>query len=167
MDRIIATNEFLKDNYKVIIFFILFAIGLFLFFYGLMSRFPGGGKAPGFFQSLDEQQGTETATAADKPSIMKNVATIVTDINNGKSAEDIKPDIFMPFISIMDSDGELIVHPQWPGFNVRNTVPFIYNEIIKGTVDGVWVEYPSGGKLKYVYVKKTSNDLYVTSGYFK
>ena len=132
-----------------------------------MSRFPGGHNAPGFFKSHQEQKGAEIATAADKPTIMKNVATIVADINNGKTTKDIKPDVFTPFISIMDAEGELIVHPQWPGFNVRNTVPFIYNEIIKGTVDGVWVEYPSGGKLKHVYVKKTSNDLYVTSGYFK
>ena len=162
-----AIAGFLTENYKVIIFYILFAFGLFFFFYGLMSFFPGGGRAPGFFQSLDEQQATETATAADKTVIMKNVASIFADINNGKSATDIKPDVFSPFIAIMDIEGEMIVHPQWPGFNVRNVVPFIYNEIAKGTVDGVWVEYPSGGKLKYVYVKKTSNDLFVTSGYFK
>jgi hypothetical protein len=42
----------------------------------------------------------------------------------------------------------------------------IYKEIAKGTV-GIWVEYPSGGKLKHVYVKKTNNDLFFTSGYFK
>jgi hypothetical protein len=162
-----AITGFLEENYKVIIFYIFFALGLFFFFYGLMSFFPGGGNAPGFFQSLDEQLNTETATAADKPSIMKNVDTIVADINNGKSATDIKPDVFSPFIAIMDAEGKMIVHPQYPGFNVRNVVPFIYNEIAKGTVDGVWVEYPSGGKLKHVYVKKTSNDLFVTSGYFK
>ena len=162
-----AITGFFTENYKVIIFYILFALGLFFFFYGLMRFFPGGGKAPGFFQSLDEQQSVETATAADKPVIMKNVATIVAGINNGKSAMDIKPDVFSPFIAIMDAQGEMIVHPSWPGFNVKNVVPFIYNEIVKGSVDGVWVEYPSGGKLKHVYVKKTNNDLFVTSGYFK
>jgi len=162
-----AITGFLTENYKVIIFYILFAFGLFFFFYGLMSFFPGGGRAPGFFQSLDEQKITETATAADKTMIIKNVASIVADINNGKKATDINPDIFSPFIAIMDAEGEMIVHPSWPGFNVKNVVPFIYNEIAKGTVDGVWVEYPSGGRLKHVYVKRTNNDLFVTSGYFK
>ncbi len=162
-----AIAGFFEENYKVVIFYILFALGLFFFFYGLMSFFPGGGNAPGFFQSLDEQAATETANAADKPTIMKNVATIVADINNGKSAKDIKPDVFSPFIAIMDAKGEMIVHPRFPGFNVKNVVPFIYKEIAKGTVDGVWVEYPSGGKLKHVYVKKTNKDLFVTSGYFK
>lgn len=89
-----AITGFLEENYKAILFYIVFAVGLFFFFYALMSRFPGGGKAPGFFQ-------------------------------------------------------------------------FIYNEIAKGTIDGVWGEYPSGGKLKHVYVKKTSNELFVTSGYFR
>lgn len=162
-----AITGLFEENYKVIIFYILFAVGLFFFFYALTSLVPGGHNAPGFYQSLDEQQITETANAADKPLIMKNVDTVVADINNGKSATDIKPDVFSPFIAIMDTEGEMIVHPKWPGFNVRNVVPFIYNEIAKGTVDGVWVEYPSGGKLKHVYVKKTSNDLFVTSGYFK
>ena len=162
-----AITGFLTENYKVIIFYILFAFGLFFFFYGLISFFPGGVRAPGFFQSLDEQQATETATAADKAVIMKNVASIVAEINNGKSATDINPDVFSPFIAIMDIEGEMIVHPKWHGFNVKNVVPFIYNEIAKGSIDGVWVEYPSGGRLKHVYVKKTNNDLFVTSGYFK
>jgi hypothetical protein len=50
-----AIAGFLIENYKVIIFYVLFAFGLFFFFYGLMRFFPGGGRAPGFFQSLDEQ----------------------------------------------------------------------------------------------------------------
>jgi len=162
-----AITGFLEENYKVIIFFIFFAVGLFFFFYALTSLVPGGHNAPGFYQSLDERNTVETATAADKTSIIKNVDTIVADINNGKSATDFNPVDFSPFIAIMDKEGEMIVHPKWPGFNVRNVVPFIYNEIAKGSVNGVWVEYPSGGKLKHVYVKKTSNDLFVTSGYFK
>jgi hypothetical protein len=55
---------------------------------------------------------------------MKNVATIVADINNGKSAKDLKPDVFSLFIAIMDAEGEMIVHPRFPGFNVKNVVPY-------------------------------------------
>ncbi len=162
-----ATTGFFKENYKVIIFFIVFALGQFFFFYALMSRFPGGHNAPGFFQSLEERTTAETATATHKPWIIKNVDTIVASINRGKSATDFSPEDFTPFIAIMDIEGEMIVHPRWPGFNVRNVVPYIYNEIAKGTAAGTWVEYPSGGKLKHVYVRKTNNDLFVTSGYFK
>ncbi len=67
----------------------------------------------------------------------------------------------------MNEEGEMIVFPAASGFNVKRYAPYIYNEIVKGTVGGLWVNYPIKGKLKHVYVKKTKNNLYVTSGYFK
>ena len=93
--------------------------------------------------------------------------TIVADINSGKSATDFKSIDFSPFCSIMDEEGEIVVHPVFPGINVKQRAPYIYNEIAKGTVGGIWVEYPSRGKLMHVYVKKTKNNFFVTSGYFK
>jgi len=61
----------------------------------------------------------------------------------------------------------LVVHPVFPGLNVKYRAPYIYNEIVKGTGGGIWVDYPVRGKLKHVYVKKTKNNHFVTSGYFE
>ena len=93
--------------------------------------------------------------------------TIVAGLNGGKSAADFKAKDYSPYCSIMDQGGELIVHSAFAGMNVQRSAPFIYNEISKGTVNGVWVEYPVRGKLTHVYVKKTINNLFVSSGYIK
>ncbi len=159
-------KAFLSGNYKVIIFYCLFAVGQFIFFWALLDLVPGGRISPsGFFISLDERRAGQTGTAADKSAIIKNVDTITADINKGKSANDFKAKDFSPTIAIMDDNGRMVVHSEFPGYNVRQYAPYIYNEITKGTADGVWVEFPSKGKLKHVYAKKTNSNLFVTSGY--
>ena len=119
---------------------------------GLVSFIPGGFHAPGFYDSIALNRVLEKTVVTDQTTIIKNVDTIVADINSGKSATDFKSTDFSPFCSIMNEEGEIIVHPVFPGINVKQRTPYIYNEIVKGTVGGTWVNYPVRGKLKHVYV---------------
>ena len=93
--------------------------------------------------------------------------TIVAAINDGKSATGFKSTDYSPFCGIMNEEGELIVSPKGSGINLKRWAPYIYTEIAKGSVSGIWVDYPVKGKLKHVYVKKTKNNMFVTSGYFE
>jgi hypothetical protein len=95
------------------------------------------------------------------------VDTIVAAINTGKAATDFKSTDYSPVCIIMNEEGVLIVSQIGSGLNFKRWAHYIYNEIAKGTANGVWVNYPVKGKLKHVYVKKTKNNLFVTSGYFK
>jgi hypothetical protein len=40
-----------------------------------------------------------------------------------------------------------------------------YDAIIKGTTEGLWVEYILGVQMRHSYVKKTKGGLFVVMGY--
>jgi len=166
-DRLLERYNKLKQPYQMVIFFVPLFLLVHAVFWGLISFMPGGFNAPGFYDSIAINRDVVKVVVTDKTKIMKNVDTIVAGLNGGKSAADFKAKDYSPYCSIMDQGGELIVHSAFAGMNVQRSAPFIYNEISKGTVDGVWVEYPVRGKLTHVYVKKTINNLFVSSGYIK
>jgi len=166
-DRLLERYNKLKQPYQMVIFFVPFIILVHAVFWGLISFMPGGFNAPGFYDSIAIDRNPEKVMVTDKTIIMTNVDTIVAGLNGGKSAADFKAKDYSPYCSIMDQGGELIVHSAFAGMNVRVSVPYIYDEISKGTAEGIWVEYPVRGKLTRSYVKKTKNDLFVSSGYIK
>jgi len=157
----------LKRPYQMLIFFTPFAIIVHVVLWGLISFMPPGFANVGFFENIIIKKASGKVVVVDKTTIIKNVDTIVSAINSGKAAPDFKSTEYSPFCSIMNEEGVLIVFPKGSGFNLKQWAPYIYDEIAKGTVNGVWVNYPVKGKLKHVYVKKTKNNLFVTSGYFE
>lgn len=166
-DRLRERYSKLKQPYQMVIFFVPLFLLVHAVFWGLISFMPGGFNAPGFYDAIAINRNPEKVVVTDKTIIIKNVDTIVTDLNGGKAAADFEAKDCTPSCSIMDEGGELIVHPAFAGMNVKRWAPYIYNEISKGTAEGIWVEYPVKGKLTHVYVKKTLNNLFVSSGYIK
>ncbi len=157
----------LKQPYQMLIFFTPFAIIVHVVLWGLISFMPPGFATVGFFENIIIKKASGKVVVVDKTTIIKNVDTVVAAINSGKAATDFKSTDYSPLFSIMNEEGVLIVFPKGSGFNLKRWAPYIYDEIEKGTVNGVWVNYPVKGKLKHVYVKKTKNNHFVTSGYFK
>jgi hypothetical protein len=166
-NRLLERYNKLKQPYQMVIFFVPFILLVHAVFWGLISFMPGGFNAPGFYDAIAINRNPVKVVVTDKTKIMKNVDTIVAGITDGKSATDFKAKDYSPFCSIMDQGGELLVHAAFAGMNVKRSAPYIYNEITKGTVEGIWVEYPVRGKLTHVYVKRTKNNLFVSSGYSK
>lgn len=166
-DRLLERYNKLKQPYQMIIFFVPFIILVHAVFWGLISFIPGGFNAPGFYDSIAIDRNPEIVMVTDKTIIMTNVDAIVAGLNAGKSATDFRATDYSPSCSIMDQGGQLVVHPAFAGMNVKKSVPYIYDEISKGTAEGIWVEYPVRGKLTRSYVKKTRNNLFVSSGYIK
>jgi hypothetical protein len=166
-DRLLERYNKLKQPYQMIIFFVPFIILVHAVFWGLISLMPGGFNAPGFYDSIAIDRNPEKAMASDKTTIITNVDAIVAGLNAGKSATDFKAKDYSPPCAIMDMGGQLVVHPTFAGMNVRVSVPYIYEEISKGTSEGIWVEFPVRGKLTRFFVKKTKNNLFVSSGYVK
>jgi hypothetical protein len=105
--------------------------------------------------------------AADKEAIKKQIKNqvdeVVAAIDNGKKAEDFeclsKKEPY--YLFIMKPDGETLFHPQYSSIS-----GFAYDTIIKGTTEGLWVEYILGIQMRHSYVKKTKGGLFVVSGYF-
>lgn len=166
-NRLLERYNKLKQPYQMVIFFVPFIILVHAVFWGLISLIPGGFNAPGFYDAIAINRDSEKVVVTDKTKIMTNVNAVVAGLNGGKSATDFKAKDYSPSCSIMDDGGELIVHPVFPGINVKPSAPYVYNEISKGTAEGIWVEYPFRGKLTGGYVMKTKNSLFVSSGYFK
>jgi hypothetical protein len=106
------------------------------------------------------------AWAADKKEIeqqIKNqVDEVVAAIDSGKKAEDFeylsKKDPH--YLFIMKPDGGVLFHPY---YSRVWGVP--YDAIIKGTTEGLWVEYILIDKMRHSYVKKTKGGLFVVMGY--
>ena len=157
----------LKTPYQMLIFFTPFAIIVHVVLWGLISFMPPRFAIGGLFENIIIKKTVGKVVPADQATIIKNVDTIVAAINDGKSATGFKSTDYSPFCGIMNEEGELIVSPKGSGINLKRWAPYIYTEIAKGTVSGIWVDYPVKGKLKHVYVKKTKNNMFVTSGYFE
>jgi hypothetical protein len=107
------------------------------------------------------------ALAADKDAIKKQVDDIVVAINGGKTAADFasaaqnKP----YYVFIMEEGGNLLVHPSLVGQSLKEKAEPVYNECVKATPEGVWVDYVWKEKQKHTYVRKTAGGLIVGSGY--
>ncbi len=166
VSRVLERYNNLREVYQMVLFFVPFTIIVFAVFLGLIMFIPGGFNTVGFYDSMRARD-LDKATSASKTSIENYVTAIVAGINSGKSATDFKSKDFSLFCTIMDEEGELIVHPVFSGMNVKRSAPYIYNEVIKGTVDGIWVDFPVRGRLKISFVKKTKSNLFVSSGYYK
>ena len=109
------------------------------------------------------------AFAADvnKDAIKKQVDDIVVAIDGGKKAMDFKKAAKNKpyYVFIMEEGGKLLVHPSLAGKSLKKKAEPVYNECIKATADGLWVDYVWKKKQKHTYVRKTKSGLIVGSGY--
>ena len=103
--------------------------------------------------------------SADKEAISKNVDEVVASINGGKDASSFTKDAYTPYVFIMEADGKLIVHPTLAGKDLKVEGMPIYEAIKAATPQGSWVKYIWTEKEKNTYVKRTSNNMIVGSGY--
>ncbi|MEA3429240.1 MAG: hypothetical protein U9Q84_08550 [Thermodesulfobacteriota bacterium] len=106
--------------------------------------------------------------AADRGAIKAKVDGVVSGINGGKTATDFssaasdKP----YYVFIMKSNGVLVVHPSLTGKDLNEgATKVLYDELVKATDDGIWIQYNWKGKVKNTYVRKAKGDLIVGSGY--
>lgn len=109
---------------------------------------------------------TGSALCADRDAIKKQVDDIVVAMNGGKAAADFagaaKND---PYVFIMETGGKLLVHPSLVNENLKEKAEPVFNEVAKGTPEGLWVDYTWKEKMKHTYVRKTAGGLIVGSGY--
>lgn len=109
------------------------------------------------------------AFAADvnKDAIKKQVDDIVIAIDGGKTAMDFKKAAKNKpyYVFIMEEGGKLLVHPSLAGKSLKKKAEPVYNECVKATADGLWVDYVWKKKQKHTYVRKTKSNLIVGSGY--
>ena len=109
--------------------------------------------------------------AADKEEIEKQIKNqvdeVVAAIDGGKKAEDFKKLATKEpyYVFIMEPGGKLLVHPHYASVNLESDKD-LYDAVVKGTTEGLWVKYVFEGKMKHCYVKKTKGGLFVASGYF-
>ena len=107
------------------------------------------------------------ASAADKDAIQKQVDDIVVAINGGKAAEDFaaaaKNEPY--YVFILEEGGNTLVHPTLAGQSLKEKAEPVYNELVKATPEGKWIQYIWKEKQKHTYVRKTDGGLIVGSGY--
>lgn len=58
-----------------------------------------------------------------------------------------------------------MVHPSLTGKSLKKKAQPVYDECVKATADGLWVDYVWKKKQKHTYVRKTKSGLIVGSGY--
>ncbi len=106
-------------------------------------------------------------SAADKDVIKKQVDDIVVAIDGGKKAVDFKAAAQNKpyYVFIMEEGGNCLVHPALEGQNLKDKAEPVYNELIKATIDGIWIDYIWKEKQKHTYVRKTKGGQIVGSGY--
>lgn len=107
------------------------------------------------------------AVDVDKDAIKKQVDDIVIAIDGGKTAMDFKKAAKNKpyYVFIMEEGGKLLVHPSLAGKSLKKKAEPVYNECVKATADGLWVDYVWKKKQKHTYVRKTKSNLIVGSGY--
>lgn len=105
------------------------------------------------------------AFSADQEAISKNVDAVVAAINGGKGAASFSQDAYTPYVFIMEAEGKLIVHPTLAGKDLKVEGMPIYEAVKAATPKGAWVKYDWKEKEKNTYIKRTSNNLIVGSGY--
>mgnify|MGYP001818600696 CR=1 FL=1 len=106
-------------------------------------------------------------SAADKDAIQKQVDEIVMAIDDGKMAENFKAAAQNKpyYVFILEENGNTLVHPTLVGKSLKEAAEPVYNELIKATAEGNWVDYVWKEKQKHTYVRKTKDGLIVGSGY--
>lgn len=106
-------------------------------------------------------------SAADKDAIKKQVDDIVVAMDGGKMATDFKDAAKNKphYVFILEEGGNTLVHPSLVGQSLKEKAEPVYNELIKATADGNWVDYVWKEKQKHTYVRKTKSGLIVGSGY--
>ena len=106
-----------------------------------------------------------SAMAADRGAIEKGVTAVVTSghFDDATSKANAPEGLY---IFIMDEGGELIVHPKKDAIKNLNSPKFkvIYDQLIKATPSGTWVQYQWNGQEKNTFVKKAGNKI-VGCGY--
>ena len=101
-----------------------------------------------------------------KEAVKKQVDEIVTALNGGKDAEDFTEAAQKdPYVFIMEAGGKMLVHPTLAGQSLKEKAEPVYQEVAKGTPNGVWVKYEWQGVAKSTYSRKTQSGLIVGSGY--
>lgn len=108
-----------------------------------------------------------SVSAEDKDAIQKQVDDIVMALDSGKMTDDFKEAANNEphYVFILEENGNTLVHPTLVGKSLKEAAEPVYNELIKATADGNWVEYVWKEKQKHTYVRKTSAGLIVGSGY--
>lgn len=108
---------------------------------------------------------TTSCFAADRAAIEKGVAGVVmAGFFNEKSCKDKAPEGL--YIFIMEENGKLLVHPKKDAIKDLSSPKYkvIYDELIKATEKGVWVQYQWGGKEKNTFVQRKKGKI-VGCGY--
>jgi len=101
-----------------------------------------------------------------KDVVKKQVDEIVAGIDSGKKVEDFAGAAQKdPYVFIMEGAGKLLVHPTLVGQSLKEKAEPVYNEVARGTSDGVYVKYEWGGAKKCTYSRKTQSGLIVGCGY--
>jgi len=106
-----------------------------------------------------------SAFAADREAIQANVDEVVATVNEGADPTSIQANDYDPYVYIMEQDGNLVVHPELTGKNLKELALPVYDAVMKGTEAGAWVDYEWKGEQKHSYVRKTDCGLMVGSGY--
>jgi len=105
------------------------------------------------------------AADVDKDAIKKNVDDIVAAIDAGKKAEEFKANDYKPYVFILEEGGMTLVHPTLAGKSLKEAAGPVFEELVKATPEGLWVDYVWKEKQKHTYVRKTKSNLIVGSGY--
>lgn len=103
--------------------------------------------------------------AADRAAIEKAVSSVVmSGIFNDKSCMDRAPEGL--YIFIMKEDGELLVHPKKDTIKTLNSPEYkvIFDQLIKATEKGTWVQYQWAGAEKNTFVQR-KKDKIIGCGY--
>jgi len=101
-----------------------------------------------------------------KDIVKKQVDEIVAAMDGGKNAEDFADSAMKdPYVFIMEDSGKLLVHPTLSGQSLKEKAAIVYNEVAKGTPDGIFVNYEWAGVKKCTYSRKTKSGLIVGSGF--
>ncbi len=106
-----------------------------------------------------------SAIAIDKAAISKNVDVIVAGLEAGKNVTSYNASDYNPYVFIIEENGQMVVHPSLAGKNLKEVALPIFEALATATADGTWVEYEWKGKTKHTYIKKTSKNMIVSSGY--
>lgn len=103
---------------------------------------------------------TCSSFAADKKGIENAVSSVaMAGIFTDKACEANAPEGL--YIFIMEKEGKLLVHPKKDTLKDLNTPKYkvIYDELIKATSDGLWVQYQWNGKEKNTFVKEAKGKI--------
>lgn len=105
--------------------------------------------------------------SGDKNAISKNVDAIVSMIDGGIDATQIRSHDFTPYAFIMEESGTMLVHPSLAGINFKEKKELapIYQALSQANTNGIWVEYQWKGDMKNTYTRRTKSNLIIGSGY--